>query len=96
MINKDFLKIPYPPRWRYNTLRGLDHFRTAGQPYDPAMDDALDALIARQRPDGLWPRMAMIPGKVFFTMEPPRGPSRWNTLLALRVLKAYPQASMAS
>lgn len=89
VISKNFLQLPYPARWRYNILRGLDHFRAAGQPYDPAMDDALDALMARQRPDGLWPRMAVITGKVFFTMEPPRGPSRWNTLLALRVLRAY-------
>ncbi len=96
VINKDFLKMPYPPRWRYNTLRALDHFRAAGQPYAPEMQDALAALEARRRADGLWPRMAMIPGKVFFTMEPPRGPSRWNTLLALRVLKAYPRAPNAA
>jgi len=88
--------MPYPPRWRYNTLRALDHFRAAGQPYAPEMEDALTALWAHRRADGLWPRMAMISGKVFFTMEPPRGPSRWNTLLAHRVLNAYPRASIAA
>ena len=93
IINKDFLKMPYPPRWCYNTLRALDHFQAAGQPYVPEMDDALLALLACRRTDGLWPRTAKVPGAVFFAMEPPRGPSRWNTLIAMRVLKAYPRES---
>ena len=92
-INKDFLTLPYPARWRYNILRALDHFRAAGSPYDPAMDDALDTLLSLQRPDGRWPRAKKLQGAEFFSMEPPRAPSRWNTLLALRVLKAYPRAS---
>ena len=91
VINKEFLSLPYPARWRYNILRSLDHFRAAGCPYDPAMDDALQALAAQKRPDGRWPRAKKLQGAVFFDMERPRAPSRWNTLLALRVLKAYPR-----
>lgn len=91
VINKDFLKLPYPPRWRYNILKALDYFRAAGQPYDKRMADALEVLKSIRCKDGTWPRQAKLPGKVFFVMEPPRGPSRWNTLLALRVLKTYQQ-----
>jgi len=95
IINKDFLSLPYPARWRYNILRSLDHFRAAGCLYDPAMDAALDALLAQRRKDGRWLRAKKLQGDTFFTMETPRAPSRWNTLLALRVLKAYPRASIA-
>ena len=92
VISPKFLALPYPPRWYYNILRGLDQFRAAGAPHDPRMDEALDRLEARRRDDGRWPRMAKIAGETLFEMEPARGPGRWNTLLALRVLDAYPRA----
>ncbi|RVT80697.1 hypothetical protein DXV76_20765 [Rhodobacteraceae bacterium CCMM004] len=92
VINLDFLEMPYPQRWRYSALRALDYFRDAGVPLDRRMSDALDEVSARRRPDGKWPRYAAIPGKVHFVMEPPRRPSRWNTLIALRVAKAYPSS----
>lgn len=89
IIDRKFLTLTYPPRWRYNVLRALDYFRAAGAPYDNRLQDAIDVLAKKRRSDGLWPRQAALPGKVFFVMEPARGPSRWNTLLALRVLNAY-------
>ena len=50
----------------------------------------LDEIIAGKRgTNGLWRREAALPGKEFLVMEAPRGPSRWTTLMALRVLKAY-------
>ncbi|UWQ13765.1 terpene cyclase/mutase family protein [Aliiroseovarius sp. M344] len=90
IINADFLKLRTPARWYYNTLRALDHFRATGQPFDPAMTDALDKLVTQRRPDGRWPRGPKVAGKTVFEMEPPREPGRWNTLIALRVLDAYP------
>ncbi len=93
VIHPDFLKLPHPARWRYNVLRALDHFQEAEIAFDPRMEDALDAIDSRRRADGRWPRMAALPGKVHVVMEPPRGPGRWATLLALRVLAAYRPAS---
>jgi hypothetical protein len=90
IINADFLKLSFPPRWKYNILRALDHFRAAGCPRDDRMEDALLALHSKRRVDGRWPLQAAHPGDVHFAMERPGGPSRWNTLLALRVLEAYP------
>ena len=89
IINRDFLKFTYPPRWRYHILRALDYFRAAGVPWDERTADAIAWLVTKRRSDGRWPQQAAHPGKVFFVMEPPRGPSRWNTLLALCVLQAY-------
>ena len=89
IIDKRFLRFPYPPHWYYNILRALDHFRNAGAPYDGRMQDALDVVAGKRGTNGLWRREAALPGKEFLIMEPPRGPSRWTTLMALRVLKAY-------
>lgn len=92
IINKRFLTFPYPPRWYYNILRALDYFRTAGAPYDARMQDALEVVADKRGENGRWRREASLPGREFFVMEPPRGPSRWNTLIALRVLKIYGNA----
>lgn len=89
IIHPRFLKLPYPTRWHYNYLRSLDYFRKARQPYHPAMQDALRRLQAACRPDGRWPRMAKLPGTLIVEMEPQRGLGRWNTLIALRVLKHF-------
>ena len=93
VISPDFLKMPYPQHWRYSVLKALDYFRDASVPFDRRMRDGLNEIWSRRRPDGKWPRYAALPGTVHFIMEPPRGPGRWNTLLALRVAKAYPTSS---
>ena len=91
IIRRDFLQLSFPPRWKYNILKALDYFRAAGVPWDPRMADALAFLLSRRLPDGRWRLNAPHPGQVHFVMEQAGQPSRWNTLLALRVLKAYGQ-----
>ncbi len=89
IIDKRFLMLSYPSRWRYDILRALCHFQDVGAAYDSRMDDALDVLVNKRRPDGTWPVQAKHPGQIHFEMEKTGGPSRWNTLRALRVLKAF-------
>lgn len=93
IIRKEMMQFCFPPRWRYNLLRALDYFRAAGVPWDDRMADAMALLIAKRRPEGRWPQPAAHPGQVHFTMEEPGQPGRWNTLLALRVMKAYAAAA---
>ena len=87
VIRPDFAVPHHPPRWHFDILRGLDCLRTTGVPADPRMDRALAALRARRRPDGRWTARAW-PGRTHLPPEP-RGPSRWATLTALRVLEHY-------
>ncbi|MCJ7680052.1 MAG: hypothetical protein MUP70_04930 [Candidatus Aminicenantes bacterium] len=89
IIRPGFLRLPYPPRWFYDILRALDYFLSAGVSYDPRMQDAMDVLIKKRRPDNRWPLQAAHPGKVHFQMEKAGEPSRWNTLRALRVIKHF-------
>jgi len=87
IIDKRFLMLSYPSRWKYDILRALDYFQAAKVDYDPRMQPALDILKKKRRADGTWPVQAKHPGQVHFDMEQTGGPSRWNTLRALRVLK---------
>ena len=87
IIHPRFLRLPYPPRWYYDTLRALDYFVHAGTPYDPRMQDALDELISRRTKNGRWKVQGPYAGQVHFTMEKAGTESWWNTLRARRVFK---------
>jgi hypothetical protein len=89
VIDKKMLMLSYPYRWRYNILRCLDYFRAANVEFDPRMMDALDELNGKRRRDGRWPVQARHPGLSHFDMEKTGQPSRWNTLIALRVLQHF-------
>ncbi|UCD98588.1 MAG: hypothetical protein JSV42_16800 [Chloroflexota bacterium] len=54
---------------------------------DERFSDAIELLKNKRKPDGRWRMMRGPSGKVYFDMEKAGGPSRWNTLRALRVLK---------
>ena len=89
VIDPKMTMLSYPCRWRYDVLRALDYFQSAGVAYDPRMDDAIQLIHEKRRTDGKWPLQARHPGQVHFDMEKPGQPSRWNTLRALRVLSRY-------
>jgi hypothetical protein len=89
IIDKKWTMLSFPSRWRYDILRTLLYFADTGAPYNPRMDDAIQILLTKRRKDGTWPVQAKHSGKVHFDMEKPGEPSRFNTLRALRVLKAY-------
>lgn len=87
VINPKFTMLSFPPRWHYDVLRGLAYFARVQAPRDSRLQAAIDLLHQRQRNDGLWPVQQKYTGKSFFDMEKIGGPSRWNTLRALRVLR---------
>lgn len=86
-IRPEFTRFSFPPRWRYDVLRALDHLQAAGAPIDSRAADAIELVRDKRRPDGTWPLQNRHPGETYFEMEEPGGPSRWNTLRALRVLR---------
>lgn len=87
VINGNWTRFSFPPRWHYDILRGLDHLREAGAVPDDRAAEAIDVVLSRQRPDGRWPIGPRYSGEVHFKMETGRNPGRWNTLRALRVMK---------
>ena len=97
VANPEFLQLAYPPRYHYDVLRALDHFRAAGihsnVPPDPRLRDAVHFVESRRRSDGRWLLDAAYDEALALPLTESLGdPSRWNTLRALRVLRWYEQA----
>lgn len=94
VIKEDWLRFTFPPRWRYDLLRGLDYLRGAGAEPDDRVTEAIELVLAKRYDDGRWRRERPQEsptwdrsGTDHFEMEDGEGtPSRWNTLRALRVL----------
>jgi len=89
IIHKDFLKLRYPCRWKYDILRALDYFQYAKAKWDDRMNPAIEVLLKKRNKDNTWNVQAKHPGQVHFDMEKAGKPSRWNTLRALRVFKHF-------
>ncbi|MCB8983391.1 MAG: hypothetical protein H6659_06190 [Ardenticatenaceae bacterium] len=87
VVNSKFTYFSFPTRWFYDVLRGLSYFALVDAPRDARLQEAMDVLHGRRRKDGTWPVQNKHSGRVFFDMEKTGGPSRWNTLRALRVLR---------
>ncbi len=87
VIKPIFTSLSFPPRWHYDILRGLDHFRAVDAPRDERLSDAIGLLKEKRHPDGRWRLENRYRGKTYFTLERIHASSRWNTLRALRVLR---------
>ena len=94
VIKQDWIRLSFPPRWRYDVLRGLDYLRSAGVKPDDRIAEAIELVLGKRDPESRWPleNPRESPtwdreGTDHFDMEEGDGkPSRWNTLRALRVL----------
>ena len=86
VISEAWTRFAFPPRWHYDILRGLEHFRETGVSPDSRAEEAIEVVRRRRRPDGLWSIGPRYTGIEHFRMEEGRNPGRWNTLRALRVL----------
>lgn len=88
VVSSVFTRFPSQPTWRYDFLRALDHFQAARTPRDERLQGPIDLLLSRRDDSRRWPEYSVgTAASVWFQMETPSKPSRWNTLRALRVLK---------
>lgn len=94
VVDRAFTRFPFPPQWHFDVLRGLEHFQASGAAPDPRLNDAVQVVRARRRPDWTWPVQRPYPGRYWFRLEEP-GPSRLATMRALRVLDWW-DAGMAT
>ncbi|MBL0051907.1 MAG: hypothetical protein IPP29_10560 [Bacteroidetes bacterium] len=89
IINKEFLKLVYPCRWKYDILRAMDFFQYAGIEWDNRMKAAIDVLKTKRNNEGTWNMQSAHSGQVHVSMEKAGKPSRWHTLRVLRVMKHF-------
>jgi len=94
VVDERYLDFVFPYYWKYDVLRSLDYFRRAEARHDPRMEEAVDVIRSKRQSDGRWLLDGIHPGRVHFDLEPDvGGPSRWNTLRALRVLRWWDTAA---
>jgi hypothetical protein len=86
VVSAAFTRFSFPPRWKYDVLRALDHFRAVNAPWDERLADAVALVERRRGVDGRWKLQNRHPGATHFELEAVGAPSRWNTLRASRVL----------
>jgi hypothetical protein len=88
IANSAFMDLAFPPRYHYDILRALDYFRSAGAPPDPRTAEAIKIIESKRQPDGRWLLDASYDEALAFSFGKIVGePSRWVTLVALRVLR---------
>jgi hypothetical protein len=95
VISDRFTHLTYPWHWHYTVLRGLDYLRITPTIDDERLDDPIQLLLDRRKPNGRWPLQKRIPGTLLVEMEKPGTESRWNTLRALRILRRRDNADLA-
>jgi hypothetical protein len=44
IANIEFIKLAFPPRWRYNVLSALDYFQYINYSFDERFQPAIDLL----------------------------------------------------
>lgn len=92
VVDPAMTRFPFPPRWHYDVLRGLDYFRLCGAERDERLVDGIQLLHKKRKGDGRWPAYQGPSGRTFFEMEKAGEPGRWNTLRARRVLRWWESA----
>jgi hypothetical protein len=90
VIDPQWTRFSYPPRYLYDVLRGLDYLRASGVKPDERVHEAIGLVRQKRTAEGVWLLDNEHAGEVHFPVdEGVEKPSRWNTLRALRVLRWY-------
>ncbi|MEM2935576.1 MAG: prenyltransferase/squalene oxidase repeat-containing protein [Candidatus Bathyarchaeia archaeon] len=87
VISQSWLKLSFPWFYQYDILRGLDVLTKLGYVKDERLNDAVEILLQKRRRDGAWILESAPIGRMQTNIEAKGKPSKWITLIALRVLK---------
>jgi len=87
IINKAWLTLSFPWFYGYNILRGLDVLTKLGYVKDERLNDAVQILLEKRQHDGKWVLENTPVGRMQANVEEKGKPSKWVTLIALRILK---------
>lgn len=87
VISPQFIQWHYPMRWKYDIYRALEYFASVEYPYDTRMDEAL-SMVIKKAEKGPMPKGPQYSGRIHFKLEETKF-GRFNTIRALKILKAY-------
>jgi len=87
IINRNWLKLGFPPFYGGGILRSLDILTKLGYVDDERLSDAVRVLLSKRRKDGKWVLEGTPAGRMQANIEAMGKPSKWVTLISLRILK---------
>ena len=87
VIKPLWLELGFPWFYDYSTLRGLDVLTKLGYVSDPRLRDAVEDLLLKRQGNGTWILERSPAGRMQTDLERVGQPSKWITLIALRILK---------
>jgi len=94
IIRPAWTRFSFPPLWHYDVLRALDYLRSAGDPPDARVEEAIAMVLRRRQGDGRWLLDVRHRDTIPEESAGAEGvPNRWITLRALRVLKWHAVAA---
>jgi len=93
--SRNWFKLGFPSGYVADVLQVLEAVGEAGRAGDPRLANAVEWLLGQQVVPGRWPNRYRYTGKMHIDIDTGRGPSRWVTLRALRVLKMVAEAEAA-
>jgi hypothetical protein len=85
VINQAWLQLSFPWFAGYNILRGLDVLTKLGYVNDDRLDDAVEILLQKRQSNGAWILENSPEGRMQANIETKGQPSKWITLIALRM-----------
>ena len=92
VIKQSWLKLGFPWFYGYNTLRGLDVLTKLGYVKDERLNDAVEILLQKRQGNGTWILESAPIGRMQTNIEARGKPSKWITLIALKILKRLSSA----
>lgn len=87
IINRSWLKLGFPLFYGCGILRSLDILTRLGYADDERLSDAIQVLLSKRRKDGTWVLESTPVGRMQANIEAKGKPSKWVTLISLRILK---------
>jgi hypothetical protein len=85
-ISRQWFRFGFPRGYQSDILQALEAITSLGYAQDARLQPALDFVLQKRRPDGTW-RLDETPRVLWVPLEMRGQPSKWITLIALRVLK---------
>jgi len=92
VIKQSWLNFGFPWFYSYNILRGLDVLTKLDYINDERLNDAVEILLKKRQGNGSWILESAPIGRMQTNIEAKGKPSKWITLIALRILKRLSSA----
>ena len=87
IIDKAWIRLGFPWFYSYNVLRGLDVLTKLGHAKNERLEDAVELITEKRQKNGRWILENTPSGRMQSNVETKDKPSKWMTMICLRVLK---------